>query len=87
MAVKVPVCVTRLEMSLIVSPARPLPVGVADPSGTLSLSAVISTAQGIVPASLAPGSTWNFQGWYRDPAAACGNGVNLSNALQVVIIP
>lgn len=64
-----------------------LPVGVADPSGTLSLSAVISTAQGIVPASLAPGSTWNFQGWYRDPAAACGNGVNLSNALQVVIIP
>lgn len=64
-----------------------LPVGVSDPAGTLTLPAVISTAQGIVPASLAAGSTWNFQGWYRDPAAPCGNGVNLTNALKVVIIP
>lgn len=64
-----------------------LPVGVSDPTGMLSLPAVISTAQAIVPASLSAGSAWNFQGWYRDPAAPCGNGVNLSNALTVVVIP
>lgn len=75
-------CVASGPLGLIRFPA-----GVSDPAGTLSLSAVISTAQAIVPASLAAGSTWNFQGWYRDPAAACGNGVNLSNALRVVIIP
>lgn len=64
-----------------------LPPGVASPSGTLGLANVISIAQGIVPASMAAGSTWNLQGWYRDPAAACGNGVDLSNALRVVVIP
>lgn len=64
-----------------------LPVGIASSSGTAVQANVISIAQGIVPASLAAGSTWNFQYWYRDPAATCGNGVNLSNALRVVIIP
>jgi hypothetical protein len=64
-----------------------LPAGFADPAGSLVQSNVISLAQGTVPGSLAAGSTWNFQVWYRDPAAACGNGVNLSNALRVVIIP
>lgn len=39
------------------------------------------------PPSLAgaiqPGSSWIFQAWFRDPAAA-GSGFNLSNALRVV---
>ncbi|MCB9916299.1 MAG: hypothetical protein H6828_14320 [Planctomycetes bacterium] len=30
-----------------------------------------------------PGSTWNFQGWYRDPFGPCANGFNTSNAMQV----
>ncbi|MFT4539791.1 MAG: hypothetical protein ACI835_002240 [Planctomycetota bacterium] len=33
-----------------------------------------------------PGSTWNFQYWYRDPAGG-GHGFNLSNALQVTFCP
>ncbi len=34
------------------------------------------------PGALLPGSTWNFQLWYRDTAAA-QSGFNLSNALRV----
>ena len=33
--------------------------------------------------AITAGSTWNFQLWYRDPAAG-GAGSNLSNGLQVV---
>jgi len=31
---------------------------------------------------IAPGSTWSFQAWYRDPAGA-GSGFNLSDAISV----
>jgi len=33
-----------------------------------------------------PGSTWNFQFWYRDPAAG-GSNFNLSDALSVQFAP
>lgn len=29
------------------------------------------------------GSTWHFQGWYRDPLGPCGNTSNISNAIAV----
>jgi hypothetical protein len=32
------------------------------------------------------GSTWNFQAWYRDPAAG-GTGFNLSNGLELTFVP
>lgn len=35
------------------------------------------------PGQVHPGSTWNFQYWYRDPAGA-GSGFNLSDGLRVV---
>ena len=38
-------------------------------------------------APILPLSTWNFQGWYRDPAGPCGSGFNTSNALSVVFTP
>ena len=35
---------------------------------------------------ITPASTWNFQFWYRDPAAG-GAGFNLSDALEVTFAP
>jgi hypothetical protein len=29
------------------------------------------------------GSTWNYQGWFRDNAGPCGSGFNTSNAISV----
>ena len=34
-----------------------------------------------------PGSTWNFQFWYRDPSGPGGNGFNLSDAIEVSFAP
>ena len=58
-----------------------LPGGMASPGGVMSTTTVISTA------GLSAGSTWYFQGWYRDPGGPCGSGYNLSNALRIAIIP
>lgn len=38
------------------------------------------------PGEIGPGSTWNFQFWYRDPAAG-GAGFNLSDALRATFCP
>jgi len=38
------------------------------------------------PGALDPGTTWDFQFWYRDPAAG-GAGFNLSDALSVTFTP
>ncbi|MFT4542387.1 MAG: hypothetical protein ACI841_001516 [Planctomycetota bacterium] len=38
-----------------------------------------------LPASgqIVAGATWNFQGWFRDPAGPCGFAFKLTNALSV----
>lgn len=38
------------------------------------------------PGQISPGSTWNLQFWYRDPAAG-GTGFNLSDALSLPFCP
>lgn len=38
------------------------------------------------PSQISPGSTWNFQLWYRDPAAG-GSGFNLSDGLRAHFVP
>jgi hypothetical protein len=38
------------------------------------------------PGQIVPGSTWNFQYWYRDPGGGLST-FNLSNAVQVVFAP
>jgi len=35
---------------------------------------------------ISPGSTWNFQHWYRDAMAGM-SGFNLSNGLSVTFLP
>ena len=36
--------------------------------------------------AIAPGSTWVFQAWFRDPAAG-GTGFNLSDGLEITFLP
>ncbi len=36
---------------------------------------------------LAPGTTWHFQLWYRDPSGPCGSSFNLSNAVTATFGP
>ncbi|HVS17097.1 MAG TPA: hypothetical protein VMT18_00760, partial [Planctomycetota bacterium] len=63
---------------------RLLPPSVVSAAGTASHALDFDSA----PASqIAPGSTWNFQYWYRDPLGPLGNGFNLSDALSVSFCP
>ena len=39
------------------------------------------------PGALTPGSTWNFQLYYRDPFGPGGTGANLSDAIAVTFCP
>jgi hypothetical protein len=61
----------------------------ANAAGTYGMNNVVSFANGTFPPSgaLLPGDTWNFQGWYRDPGGPCGGGFNLSNAVEISVIP
>jgi len=61
----------------------------ASGSGTKGPGIVASSCSTLPPAyCIAPGSTWNFQVWYRNYAGGpCGNGSNLTNGLQATWTP
>ena len=52
-------------------------------SGSFTFSSVVSIAasRGI---AIAPGDTWYFQAWYRDPVGPCLTGSNLTNGVEVL---
>lgn len=52
-------------------------------AGTFTLSTPAASSNG----KIQPGTTWVFQGWYRDPTGPCGGGTNQSNALRVQFVP
>jgi len=60
------------------------PVEQADFFGEIRIDQVVSQSQGF-PGSgpIQPGSSWNFQFWYRDPSGPCSSTFNLSNAIPV----
>jgi choice-of-anchor B domain-containing protein len=39
------------------------------------------------PGAATPGTTWNYQLWYREPGGPIGTGFNLSDALSVTLCP
>lgn len=64
------------------------PVRTADSAGQASWTQLVATAAGGGPAcTIAAGSTWYFQGWYRDVNGPCGTGFNLSSAQSVLFTP
>ena len=50
---------------------------------------LIANSCATLPAAycIGPGSTWNFQVWYRNPTGPCGFATNLTNGLSVTWTP
>lgn len=63
---------------------RLYPYAHADQTG--AMRGTVDLQSGPFAAALSPGSTWNFQAWYRDPLAG-GAGFNLTNAVSVNFAP
>jgi hypothetical protein len=67
---------------------RLLPPKPSGPGGVMTWSGLVAMTQSNPPVGqIAPGQTWYFQAWYRDPGGPCGSGFNLSNGLQVTFTP
>ena len=67
---------------------RLLPPKPSGPGGVMTWSGLVAMTQSNPPVGqIAPGQTWYFQAWYRDPSGPCGSGFNLSNGLQVTFTP
>lgn len=62
-----------------------LPTQATDRNGHLLLQ-VDNTTAPAGPGLITPGSTWNFQGWFRDPAGG-GAFFDLSDAVSVTFAP
>ena len=58
-------------------------------TGSISLGPIVGfSIANFVPAGhIMAGSTWNFQGWYRDPMGPCGFAFNLTNASGISFTP
>jgi hypothetical protein len=60
------------------------------PGGVLTLGpGVVAFTAGTFPpaGTIAAGSLWNLQCWFRDPGGACGASFNFSNAQAVWFVP
>lgn len=60
------------------------------PIQSLTSSGIVSLSMATHPKDFVPftgGSTWNFQFWYRNPAGAVVNTLNMSDGLNVQFAP
>ena len=58
-------------------------------TGTITFGSVVGFSNSSFGAvgQITTGSTWNYQGWYRDPAGPCSSSFNLTNALAITYAP
>ncbi|MCB9914798.1 MAG: hypothetical protein H6828_06560 [Planctomycetes bacterium] len=58
-------------------------------AGSISIGpGLVAWSSGFPPGgAITPGSTWQFQCWYRDPFGPCGQFFNLSNGYSVTFTP
>ncbi|MFT5049162.1 MAG: glucose/arabinose dehydrogenase [Chlamydiales bacterium] len=66
------------------------PIRQADSSGTLLEGPGMVDHFASHPSQsfhITPGTTWKFQGWYRNNAGPCGTGSNLTNGLSITFAP
>ncbi len=57
-------------------------------SGTFQEGPIVGVAGSLfAPNPIVAGSTWHFQGWFRDPSGPCGSSFNLSNATTASFVP
>lgn len=69
---------------LCLSPQKRFPGGNTTPGGVRTLATPVTLSGGLIT----PGSSWNFQLWYRDSfASPCGTRANLSNGLRLTFTP
>ena len=67
--------------------ARLAPALPIEPDGTVERALDFTSAPlSSGPRAILPGSTWNFQFWYRDPGGPFGTGINFSDALEVAFV-
>jgi len=58
-------------------------------AGTIGFGPVVGFSNSVFGASgqVTVGSTWNYQGWYRDPNGPCSSSFNLTNGMAITYGP
>jgi len=65
------------------------PILNAGSAGTIGFGQVVGFSNSVFGpgGQISVGSTWNYQGWYRDPNGACSSSFNLTNGMAITYGP
>jgi hypothetical protein len=73
----------------VVGSVNRFPIQNSGSGGAISFGPVVGHANASFPVGgqISAGATWHFQGWFRDPAGACGSSFNLTHGLSLTFTP